>query len=532
MESELDLSNNQVNITVPNNNKANLKSIFVTNNFKNEFIFQNDNKKICQYCNKKFFSKFNKERHVNSCQFKIILNQKSNNNIISESTKNKIDNITNFEKNNSKENTNNLFIGFKRNSNTDLNNIQNENKKEKAFTQDNERNQKNDLGQKDYSIQKVNNKALIKEKICEFIISPNNKISKKNISGIIIDNFYTLLKNNEYLSISNFFMFKNLVLGHGKYGTVFFGIEFNNARPVAIKVSNGEIRINSLAVEIDIMTKLSKFKIFTKLYDQIRLEDQLFLMETLQGPDLSKLINFYGENFSILTVYKIGIEILRCLKLIHQIGYLYIDLKENNIAMLIKPVTYLKKTNKLTLIDYGFCEQFNKDYIKSPKIHGHASYASINSLKRNPVSRKDDLISFCYFFLNLYNGYLPWDDINNDNNRNEEIMKMKEKYSIEKLCGNANKEISFIYRDVKNLKFNEKPNYDNYIYLLENYIKINSGKSENEIIYDWENKIIEQIKYYGGIENYIKSDKKISELFEGYPDIFVKDFLERYIIEN
>ena len=108
-------------------------------------------------------------------------------------------------------------------------------------------------------------------------------------------------------------------------------------------MSNGEIRINSLAVEIDIMTKLSKFKIFTKLYDQIRLEDQLFLMETLQGPDLSKLINFYGENFSILTVYKIGIEILRCLKLIHQIGYLYIDLKENNIAMLIKAVTYLKK---------------------------------------------------------------------------------------------------------------------------------------------------------------------------------------------
>ena len=79
-------------------------------------------------------------------------------------------------------------------------------------------------------------------------------------------------------------MFKNLVLGHRKYGTVFFGIEFNNARLVAIKVSNGEIRINSLAVEIDIITKLSKFKRFTKLYDQIRLEDQLFLMETLQGP--------------------------------------------------------------------------------------------------------------------------------------------------------------------------------------------------------------------------------------------------------
>ena len=98
--------------------------------------------------------------------------------------------------------------------------------------------------------------------------------------------------------------------------------------------------------------------------------------------------------------------------------------------MLTNPIEYLKKTNDLVLIDFGFCEQFNKDKNKSPKIYGHSSYASINSLKGNLIGRKDDMISFCYFLADLYNEYLPWDYVANDENKKEEIIKMKEKYSF------------------------------------------------------------------------------------------------------
>ena len=167
------------------------------------------------------------------------------------------------------------------------------------------------------------------------------------------------------------------------------------------------------------MNKLTKYKIFSKLYEKLQLKNQLYLFETLQGPDLSKLKKFNDGKFSIISVYKIGIEILRCLKLIHKIGYLYIDLKENNLAMLVKPLEYLKQTFNLILIDYGFFEEFNKDKNKSSKKYGHSSYASINALKNNNISIKDDIICFCYFLLNLYIGYLPWDDIKNDNNKNE-----------------------------------------------------------------------------------------------------------------
>ena len=105
---------------------------------------------------------------------------------------------------------------------------------------------------------------------------------------------------------------------------------------------------------------------------------------------------------------------------------------------------------------------------------------------------------------------------------------MKEKYSIKNLCGNNAKEIYFIYKDVDSLKFNEVPNYDNYIYLLENYVKLNTGKSVNDILFDWEKRIKEQIKYYNGIKNYLKSDNKILALFEGYPVFYIEKILEKY----
>ena len=463
MESKFEKSNEHQNKSEQNNSGMNSGAIFKTYNYDNDFIIKNNNQKACQFCSKKFYSKFNKDRHEISCKSNKNRFLKINNILDKEIIKTYSEKIEDLSKIYVEENIVNLFIGFKRNPENDLNNLQNEYKREKIINQDEEINCNKILFESGNVGQKINNKALLIEKIDEFLIISNKNEIKKSINDIIIDNFYSILKNNEYISIDRFFMFKNLIIGKGRYGTVFFGIDLANARPIAIKISNEEKRIKSLTQEIDIMTKLSKYKIFTKVYEQFMIQDQLYLIKTLQGHDLAKLRDFYGKKFSLTTVYKIGIDILRCFKLIHQLGYLYIDLKENNVAMLIKQIAYLKKLNNLILIDYGYCEKCNQDKDKSPKKHGCISYSSINSLKNNPISKKDDLISFCYFLVNLYNGYLPWDDISSDKNKSEEIIKMKGKYSFKKLLGNDAREISFIYDSVNNLKFNEIPKYDNYI---------------------------------------------------------------------
>ncbi len=75
------------------------------------------------------------------------------------------------------------------------------------------------------------------------------------------------------------------------------------------------------------------------------------MIETLQGPDFCKLGKFCGGKFSISTVYKLGIEILNCLRLIHKIGYIYINLKDDNMAILYKPIACNKISNNIILID-------------------------------------------------------------------------------------------------------------------------------------------------------------------------------------
>ena len=132
----------------------------------------------------------------------------------------------------------------------------------------------------------------------------------------------------------------------------------------------------------------------------------------------------------------------------HRAGYIYVDLKGNNITLLIKPIKYKKSIYHIILIDYGFCERFNKIKEKSPIAHGNACYASINSLSNNPISRKDDIIALGYFLISLCLGGLPWDNLNKEGNqKNNEIIALKNMYSPNKLLEKKAKEISFIFND-------------------------------------------------------------------------------------
>lgn len=529
MKSNLELLNQNENNTNKNNSKINSNIIFITNNCKNDYTMSYDAEKTCEHCQAKFFSKFNKDRHIDKIHLKknfkqSLSDQKSRINI--EQYKESDKSIENKEVSKSKIIK---FIGFKRFTTTILSDYQEKGEKEKNSQQNDDKYDNNNLIDLQNTDPESKASILVEEKTGEFLIASDNKKNNKNIREIITNNFYAILKNNEYYSLGNYFMFKNLIIGNGKYGTVWFGIDFKNARPVAIKTSNEEKRNNALKTEIAIMKKLSKYKIFSKIYKQIILNNRIYLIETLQGPDLYKLRQFSGGKFSIISVYKIGIEILHCLKLIHKDGYLYIDLKDDNVAILSKPITYQKITNNITLIDYGFCEKYNKNENDSPKIHGNVRYSSINALNGNPISRKDDIISFCYLLVDLYIGSLPWKNLSSEYGENEEAIKLKQNYPFKKLCGKGAKELLFIFNDANCLNFDEAPNYDNYIYLMENFIKINTGKSKDDILFDWDKKIIQLIKSFGGIDNLIKNSEEILELFKGYPNFFLKNILEKYM---
>lgn len=498
--------------------------------------------KVCEYCKSNFFSKYNKERHIKNMHTKkdpkkndkIDGNGKSNS-IVKFVTNNFIGNKhhimedSNFHENSGKSNI--LTKNSIENKNVILKKwnkeIDNQNIKEGSL-KNSDKNDKNGLTHLYKIPHKFASEAINIDKRDEFFIGSKGAKEKSNVTDIIKLNLYDILRNNKYVSLGNYFLFKDLIIGNGKFGTVFFGINIPTARAVAIKASNGEKRNSSLKTEIIMMKKLSKYKVFCKFYQKFLLDDRVFIAETLQGPSLYKLRRFCGGKFSLLTVYRIGIEIIQSLKLIHKLGYIYLDIKDDNIALLSKPIISKNISTHITLIDYGFCEKYDKKEENSPRIHGNITFSSINALGGHPVSRKDDIISLCYFLVDLYLGSLPWDNISGDCNKIDEVIKLKQLYPLKKFCGNNAKEIQFIFDGANCLQFDESPKYENYIYLLENYIKIQTGKIQDDILFDWDKKLVELVQNDNGAKNYLQDNEMIGKLFEGYPDFYVDNFIQTY----
>ena len=81
MEDKFESLNNQVTQTNLNNSKINSNITFITNTQKNNFMFKNDSEYKCEDCDKKFFSKYNKKRHIDEVHLKLLRNYNFNNNM-------------------------------------------------------------------------------------------------------------------------------------------------------------------------------------------------------------------------------------------------------------------------------------------------------------------------------------------------------------------------------------------------------------------------------------------------------------------
>ena len=71
------------------------------------------------------------------------------------------------------------------------------------------------------------------------------------------------------------------------------------------------------------------------------------------------------------------------------------------------------RTNKIFLIDFGFCKRYNHDgkhidFKTNNSLIGTANFVSINVHKGSEPSRRDDLESLGYLFLYFLRGSLPW----------------------------------------------------------------------------------------------------------------------------
>ncbi|CDW89820.1 casein kinase i isoform delta-like protein [Stylonychia lemnae] len=173
-------------------------------------------------------------------------------------------------------------------------------------------------------------------------------------------------------------------------------------------------------------------------------------------------------------------NIIKIIKQLHQIGYVHLDLKPDNI-MLYSSDLSSPESSLVALIDFSVSQRYmdqNSNHLPNEikrEFNGNIAFSSVYQMNGHSPSRRDDLLSIFYLLLFLKEGQLPW---------SKHLNKQKKGYAFIQV----QKEKGFIKNLIKycnNLNFEEEPDY-NYIIQYMNQ-KINNLMFQTYWNMDWSN---------------------------------------------
>ena len=250
------------------------------------------------------------------------------------------------------------------------------------------------------------------------------------------------------------------LISESKLSSLYEGINIVTKEKVAIKL---EQRKKSDLLEKEAYTLFS-----LKGYGIIDLisfgKNKLYniMIQPLLGDSLYKFFIKCNKNFNLSDICLIGIQCLERIEWIHKNNIIHRDIKPDNFLF------GLKEPRLIYLIDFGLSKKYRSErtlkhiqYSYTRKIIGTARFSSINSLRGFEMSRRDDLESFCYMIIFFLIKKLPWQDIKEKTKveKYRKIFELKSIFDIEDYKILLPKEIILVFKYVKNLKFEEEPDY-------------------------------------------------------------------------
>lgn len=278
-------------------------------------------------------------------------------------------------------------------------------------------------------------------------------------------------------------------IGEGSFGVIFEGTNLLNNQQVAIKFEPRKSDAPQLRDEYRTYKILVGCPGIPNVYYFGQEGLHNILVIDLLGPSLEDLFDHCGRRFTIKTVVMVAKQMLSRVQTIHEKNLIYRDIKPDNF-LIGRPGT--KASNVIHVVDFGMAKQFRDPksrvhiaYRERKSLSGTARYMSINTHLGREQSRRDDLEALGHVFMYFLRGGLPWQGLKAATNKQkyEKIGEKKQTTAIKDLCEGFPEEFSKYLTYVRNLGFEDTPDYDYLRDLFTQSLK-NTGEVEDGE-YDW-----------------------------------------------
>ena len=297
-------------------------------------------------------------------------------------------------------------------------------------------------------------------------------------------------------------------LGSGGYGEIYAAQKPNDSTIYAIKTETVETNQKGMELEISVLRELPPSTRFSKLITHGSTPALNYFVMPLYGPSLSALKKLMPSGrFNLYTAFYVAKQMLEILQELHSTGFVHCDVKPSNFLLQQRTI------GGLVLIDFGLSSKYITSEGKhiesrtSSGFRGTLKYASLNVHKLFEPTRRDDVISWFYSLIEMSKGTLPWADVRDRNLS----MSCKQTISPEKLCQGLPEKVVEIWKCIKDLKFDEEPDYE----LIYQYIDEIFGENQwSQInLLDWETN-----------PNLLKETTPFPELFDKTNDDVIEGF--------
>lgn len=245
------------------------------------------------------------------------------------------------------------------------------------------------------------------------------------------------------------------LVGQGGYGDIYKCRETNTKSVLALKVESTACKKQALQREVEIMKFLDS-PYFPKFIHYEETPKRRYIAMELLGPSFTAVRRLLpGHRFSISSVLRAGVEMLRAIEALHARGFLHRDIKPSN--FLIRA----SRSHPLVLTDFGLSRAYIDPETnepvpprKKPGFVGTAKYASLNAHEGRELGRRDDLMSWFYSLIEMWKGRLPWAD--QDKHR---MQAVKMQTDIGREIEGMPKQMVSVYRMIRRMEREDEPDY-------------------------------------------------------------------------